>query len=90
MTPRCETAGFLADDPACLVAASLACPCCLSGAVEWTLQLDGYDPWVACVCRVCGHERTVFLTPEQAFRLSLHGEAPPDAAPRLPGLGLAI
>jgi hypothetical protein len=93
MASRLETAGFLADDPGCLVEASLACPCCLSARVEWRLELDpddGYDSSVECACRGCGHERTLFVTPEQAFRLSLHAERPPDLAPRMPGLLLAI
>jgi hypothetical protein len=88
--PGCETAAFLADDPGCLVEASLACPSCLSAGVESRLEPHGYDPSVRCECRACGHERTVFLTPEQALRLSLHVERPLDVAPRLPGLGLAI
>jgi hypothetical protein len=84
------SAQFLADDPGCLVMASLACACCLGSDVEWTLEGEGYDPSVSIVCRECGDEREVFLTPEQALRLSLHVTCPLDSAPRLPGIGLAI
>lgn len=90
VTATCETAAFLADDPGCLVAASLSCPWCLSGSVESRLELDDYDPRVECVCRRCGHTRSVFLTPEQALRLSLHVDRPLDLVPRASGLGLAL
>jgi hypothetical protein len=86
----CDTANFLADDPGCLVEASLACPRCLATARPATLELDAYDACVECVCHECGHSRTVFLTSEQALRLSLHVDRPLDPAPRMPGLGLAI
>ena len=90
MTATCEAATFLPADPGCLVEASLACSVCLSSRIDSTLVLDGYDPSVECACRECGHVRRVFLTPEQALRLSLHVERPVDLAPREPGLGLAI
>ena len=69
-----EIASFRQDDPAILVAASLACPFCLSGDVAWSLDADEpQDASVACRCRACGHERRVFLAPEQALRLAVAG-----------------
>lgn len=90
MSATCETAAFLADDPGCLVEASLACPACLSPTTGSRMRLHGYDPSIECVCEHCGHTRRVFLTPQQALRLSLHVAHPPDLAPRVPGSGLAI
>jgi hypothetical protein len=67
-----DTARFRADDPDALVAASLACPLCLHGeSVDWDASLDGYDPSVECSCGRCEMEWRVYLTPEQALRLSL-------------------
>jgi hypothetical protein len=73
-----ETATFRGDDDVCLVEASLACSVCLSGDVEWSLQSDEWDAQVHCRCGSCGHTRTVWLTGEQALRLSLdHRPADP-------------
>jgi hypothetical protein len=67
-----DTARFLADDPDQLVLASLACPICLSSAeVEWTLEADGYDPSVECVCDRCAQTWRVYMTPDQALRVGL-------------------
>jgi len=66
-----DTARFRADDPDELVLASLACPICLSGEVGWTLEGEGYDPSVECVCRHCERAWCVYLTPQQALRLTL-------------------
>jgi Fe-S-cluster-containing hydrogenase component 2 len=67
-----DTARFRSDDPDELVLASLACPVCLSGSeVEWTLESEGYDPSVQCVCHRCERAWCVYVTPEQALRLTL-------------------
>lgn len=81
-----ETASFRSDDVDCLVAASLACPACLSGMVEWQLGQTMWDSWADCRCAVCGYERRLFLAPDQALRLSLHETRPLDPQLR-PGLG---
>ena len=44
---------------------------CLSGDVEWSLRTEEWDAGVDCRCESCGHVRTVWLTGEQALRLSL-------------------
>ena len=72
----CETANFRVDDVDCLVRASLACPTCLSGEVDWFLCDDRWDPCVECACRACGGRHIVYLTPGQALRLTLHLERP--------------
>jgi hypothetical protein len=78
-----ETAAFRAHDQDCLVAASLSCPLCLSGSVDWHLSVtDDYESHVDCVCTLCGHSRTVFLGQEQALRLALHENRPLDPTPR--------
>ena len=78
-----ETASFRGDDAECLVAASLACPACLSSAVDWALErAHEEDARAACRCRSCGHRRTVFLLPDQALRLALHRSRPLDPTPR--------
>jgi hypothetical protein len=71
-----ETAHFRSDDADVLVAASLACRRCLSGAVDWSLAGEGYDPSVRVRCSACQAERTVFLRPMQELRLFLQGERP--------------
>jgi len=78
-----ETAAFRAHDQDCLVAASLACPVCLSGQVEWRISVsDDYESHADCVCADCGHTRTVFLGQMQALRLALHLRRPLDPTPR--------
>ena len=78
-----ETAAFRATDPDCLVAASLACPVCLSGEVDWRLSLtDDYESHADCLCTTCGHRRTVFLGQMQALRLAMHVHRPLDRTPR--------
>jgi hypothetical protein len=69
-----ELASFRGDDDPSLVAAALACRVCLSGDVDWALEVDDFDGQVECRCRACGHLRIVSLTSEQALRLSLEGE----------------
>ena len=44
---------------------------CLSGQVDWSLRVEDWDAEVECRCRSCGHARTVWLTGEQALRLSV-------------------
>jgi hypothetical protein len=74
-----ETASFRADDDPLLVRASLACPLCLSGAVDWALAAEEeWEPQVACTCRTCGHSRSVVLTADQALRLYLARHAERD------------
>ncbi len=77
-----ETASFRVDDRDCHLVASLACAACLSGDVAWTLRSSTDDPRAECACRRCGFERTVFLRPDQALRLSLHEGRPLDPTPR--------
>lgn len=62
---------FLPDDPQELVDASLACRACLSGAIDWSLDAEGYDASVLCTCRDCGDTRRVYLSGLQALRLAL-------------------
>lgn len=71
-----ETAHFRADDADVLVAASLSCPACLSGDVEWALDAESFDPSVLVSCAACGHHRRVFLEPMQELRLALHRGRP--------------
>jgi hypothetical protein len=69
-----ELASFRGNDDPSLVAAALACRACLSGDVDWSLLIDDFDAEVICRCRICGYERPVSLTSEQALRLALqHG-----------------
>lgn len=90
MTTLVETAAFRMDDGDCLVAASLSCRTCLGGDVEWSLNLSSYEPAAECRCRTCGDTRTVFLTPEQALRLTMHLERPLDPTPRPAGEPLGM
>ena len=66
-----ELATFRGDDDPALVAAALACRACLSGEVDWSLQIGDFDAEAVCRCLSCGYERSVSLTSEQALRLSL-------------------
>lgn len=66
-----ELAYFRGDDDPCLVAAALACRACLSGDVEWSLEVDDFEGRAECRCRSCGYRREVSLTSEQTLRLSL-------------------
>ena len=70
--PVSRVATYRADDPAELVAASLACPWCLAAAVDYVLEADDVlDASAGCRCRACGHAWPLFLAPEQALRLAL-------------------
>jgi hypothetical protein len=71
MTEMLELANFRGDDDPSLVAAALACRACLSGDVDWSLQVDDFDAEVTCRCCSCGYVRAVSLTSEQALRLAL-------------------
>jgi hypothetical protein len=82
MAQLLEAAAFRMDDGDCLVSASLSCSACLSADVEWSLNPVPFEESVECECRSCGHRRTVYLSPEQALRLSLHVEHPLDPTPR--------
>jgi hypothetical protein len=66
-----EVASFFADDVEALVRASLACPRCLSGRVDWSVAEDDAGFLVGCSCQSCGHERLVGLTDAQALRLAV-------------------
>ena len=67
-----DVARFLVDDPDVLVEAAFACPFCLGIAgTEWRAMLAGYDPKVECACEACHERWRVYLTPEQALRLSV-------------------
>jgi hypothetical protein len=74
-----ETTSFRGDDDPLLVSAALACRACLSGDVDWTLELREWESQVACSCRACGHRRLVALNSQQALRLHLD-EGQPVAA----------
>jgi len=65
-----DVARFLPDDPDELVEAAFACPFCLC-AGEWQATLVGYDPTAQCECEACRQRWLVYLTPEQALRLSV-------------------
>ena len=69
-----ETTTFRGDDHPALVAAALACRVCLSGEVEWALEVGDFEGQVHCRCLNCGHRRVVSLTSDQTLRLSLHRE----------------
>jgi hypothetical protein len=71
MEETLELASFRGDDDPSLVAAALACRLCLSGDVDWALQIDDFDAEAICNCRTCGYARSVSLTSEQALRLAL-------------------
>ncbi len=75
-----EIAVFRGDDHPLLVAAALSCRTCLSGEVDWALEVHEFDGLVRCRCLSCGERRVVSLTSEQALRLSLHRERPLEAA----------
>jgi hypothetical protein len=78
-TVALETASFRADDEPILVRAALACPLCLSGAVDWALDAEEeWEPQVECTCHACGHSRSVALTADQALRLHLARHAERD------------
>ena len=70
--PVSRVASYRADDPAELVAASLACPWCLGARVDYRLEAaEEFDARADCRCRGCGHAWPLFLAPEQALRLAL-------------------
>lgn len=71
MESTLELASFRGNDEPCLVEAALACRACLSGDVEWSLELEDFEGHVECSCRACGYRREVALTSDQALRLSL-------------------
>ena len=71
-----EEACFRGDDDPRLVQAALACPVCLSGAVEWNLEVEEWEAQVECRCRDCGHVRAVALNSDQALRLHIHRSHP--------------
>ena len=75
-----ELASFRGDDDPSLVAAALACRVCLSGRVDWWLELDDFEGQVECRCRECGDRRVVSLNWNQALRLSLHRRRPLEPA----------
>ena len=72
MSEYTEQASFRGDDDPALVAAALACPACLSGDVEWALEVEEWEAEVHCTCRACGHTRSVELNSQQALRLYLN------------------
>ena len=69
-----EVTSFRGDDDPALVAASLACRVCLSGDIEWALEIGDFDGQVHCRCRACGDRRVISLTSDQTLRLSLQRE----------------
>jgi hypothetical protein len=76
-----ELASFRGDDDPRLVAAAIACRACLSGDVDWSLQVGEWgDGHARCRCRSCGDTRTLSLTWDQALRLTLERERPLELA----------
>ena len=74
MSAHADVARFHPDDCDELVVASLACDLCLhSAGVEWTLSSDPYDATAHCHCPHCNHDWSVYLSAQQALRLSLLG-----------------
>ena len=81
MRSQLELASFRGDDHPGLVAAALACPVCLSGSVEWSLELDEFGGGdCRCHCRDCGYDRPVALSADQALRLALQRDRPLEVA----------
>ena len=74
-----ETTSFRGDDDPRLVRAALACNACLSGDVEWALELRAWESQAECTCQTCGHRRVVALDFQQALRLHLHESRQLDA-----------
>lgn len=74
-----DAARFDPYEPSEVVAASFACPWCLT--VPSTVALEPHDamPSASCRCRACGRAWTVHLDERQAMRLAL---APPAELPR--------
>ena len=85
-----ETACFRADDPDCLVVASLACSSCLSSDVQWELRTTAYDGAADCRCRCCARRFRVHLTLDQALRLSMHERRPLDPIPHAEDARVAV
>jgi hypothetical protein len=77
MTEQAELAIFRGDDDPRLVAAALSCPLCLSGEIDWALEVDDWEAQVWCSCRSCGHRRAVGLNSQQALRLYLRARYAP-------------
>ena len=71
MRVREQTASFRGDDVPPLVAASLACPVCLTAAVSWELETGDWEAQAHCRCPGCDRARDVGLNGEQALRLAL-------------------
>jgi hypothetical protein len=69
-----ELASFRGDDDPSLVAAALACRMCLSGDIDWVLEVADFEGQVECHCRDCGDRRMVSLTSDQTLRLAIHRE----------------
>ncbi len=67
-----DVARFFADDPAALVAASLACPLCLSTRTVARLVIEPEDSAVQCSCAACERAWRVGVDPAQVMRLVLH------------------
>jgi hypothetical protein len=77
MSQHAELAIFRGDDDPRLVAAALACPLCLSGEIDWALEVDDWEAQVWCSCKSCGHRRAVGLNSQQALRLYLRARYAP-------------
>jgi hypothetical protein len=71
MQSTLELASFRGNDEPCLVEAALSCRACLSGDIEWSLQVEDFEGEAECHCRACGYRRIVSLTSDQTLRLSL-------------------
>lgn len=75
MTPLQRTAHFRPEDDDRLVAASLACPWCLSADTSWELRMVPFDEGAECRCRGCGQGWNLAVTSGQALRLALEPAA---------------
>jgi hypothetical protein len=76
MRVREQTASFRGDDLTPLVAASLACPLCLSGSVTWVLETGEWEAQAHCRCPRCNGAWAVGLNDQQALRLALQPAVP--------------
>jgi hypothetical protein len=76
MHVREQTATFRGDDIPPLVAASLACPVCLTAAVSWELETGDWEAQAHCRCPACDRGWAVGLNGEQALRLAIQPAVP--------------
>lgn len=78
-----DVARFLPDDDAPLVAASFACPVCLTLETVGRLVIEADESEVQCSCAACSIAWRVAVDPSQVMRLALHPPTREDAPLRL-------